>query len=248
MSLLNNLATDNNIEDEKDSVGGGGPLESGLYNTKVTMAYLEKSAGGALAVNLHLQEEGGRDIRQKLWIASGDAKGNKNYYVTQNGEKKYLPGFNHANSLCLLTVGKELPEMDTEQKVVNVYSPDAKAEVPTKVEVLMDLIGQEIIVGLQKQIVDKRAKADDGSYQPTGETVEVNEIDKFFRASDKMTTAEIRAQAEEAAFIDTWDQKWTGKTRDRSTGASGNAGAPKPNGGGANGGKTNSRPTTSLFG
>lgn len=52
------------------------------------------------------------------------------------------------------------------------------------------------------------------------------EIDKLFRAKDRMTTAEIRAQAEEPSFIETWEQKWAGKTRDKSKGAAANAGAP----------------------
>jgi hypothetical protein len=89
-----------------------------------------------------------------------------------------------ANSLCLLTLGKEISELTTEEKVLNIYSPDAKAEVPTKVQVLMDLLNQEILVGLIKQTVDKTAKDAAGAYQPTGETREENEIDKFFRARD----------------------------------------------------------------
>ena len=247
MSLLNNVATDSSIQDETDSVGGGGVLESGLYPMKVTMAYLEKSAGGALAVSLHLEGVNGGQTRQKLWVASGDAKGNKNYYETQQGEKRYLPGFNNANALCLLTVGKELGQMTTEEKLVKIYSFDAGAEVPTKVEVLTDLIGQEILTGLQKQIVDKRVKADDGSYQPTGETREENEIDKFFRASDRMTTAEIRAEATEAAFAETWENKWTGNTRDRSSkGGTGQTGAPSTPA--ANAPAAGKKPTASLFG
>lgn len=249
MSLLNTLATDANIEDEKDTLGGGGVLESGIYNCLVTMAYLDKSAGGALSLRLHFKTQEGREFRQCLWIASGDAKGNKNYYETKNGEKKYLPGYIHANALSLLTVGKELPNMDTEQKVVNVYNAEAQAEVPTKVEVLMDLLNQPIKVGLLKQTVDKRSKADDGSYQPTGETREENEIDKLFRASDSMTTAEIRAQAEEAMFIHTWEQKWAGKTKDKTSKDSGTV-RPMAGSNGATGRPVanNPRPTASLFG
>ena len=256
MSLLSNLATSNDIKNETDSVGGGGPLESGLYKSTVTLAYLNKSKGGALALNVHFKEEGGREFRQQFWMTSGDAKGNKNYYETKDGDKKYLPGFIHADALCLLSVGKGIAEMDHETKVINLYSFEAKAEVPTQVEVITDLIGQEVLVGLQKQTVDKRAKADDGSYQPTGETRDVNEVDKIFRAKDGFTTAEIRAQAEEASFYKTWEAKFAGKTLDRTQKPSGNApagGAPRPMASQgapaaaqpAAGGAT--RPTTSLF-
>lgn len=246
MSLLSGLTTDESINNEKDTLGGGGALDTDLYKSTITMAYLNKSKGGALGLNIHFKTDQGREFRQTLWISSGDAKGNKNYYENKQGERNYLPGFLHADAICLLTLQKGITEMDTEEKVVNVYSPEAQAEVPTKVECLVDLINEEVVVALQKQIVDKRQKADDGSYQPTGETREENEIDKIFRASDGMTTAEIRAKAEEATFVHSWKEKWQGKTRDRSTGAAGGAKAGAPKAAGAAAGGT-SKPRQSLF-
>ena len=242
MSLLANLTTDDSIENEKDVVMSGGPMDSGAYRATVSMAYLTESQGGAVGLVLHFKTEGGRELRQTLWMTSGKAKGKKNYYE-KDGQKHYLPGFNNANSLSLLTIGKEISSLEPEIKVVNVYSPEAKAEVPTKVECLVELLNQEIVVGVIKQVVDKTQKDDSGTYQPTGETREENEIDKFFRARDLMTTAEIRAKAEEATFHATWVSKWEGQVRQRAKGAQGNngtAGALKASG-------SSSKPTTSLF-
>lgn len=249
MSLLSGLTIDKSIQTETDVLGGGGALESGLYKATVTLAYLQKSKGGALGLVTHFKTDQGREFRETLWITSGDAKGNKNYYE-KDGEKKYLPGFIIADALCLLTVGSSIAAMDTEQKVVNVYSYDAKAEVPTKVDMLVGLLGQEIIVGLLKQTVDKNVKNDQGAYVPSGETRDENTIDKLFRARDNMTTAEIRAQVQEASFYKAWEEKNAGKTRDRSTkGATGAArpGAPTM-GGAAAGAPAAARPTNSLFG
>ena len=243
MNMLASLTTDSSIADEKDSVGGGGVLESGIYSCQIAMAYLSKAASGALGLVLTLKTDSGKDVRQTLWMTSGTAKGGKNYYE-KDGEKNYLPGFLHANSLALLTVGKEISALETETKVVNVYSAEAKAEVPTKVEVLMDLLGKEIIAGFIKQTVDKTKKNEAGVYEPTGETRDENDIDKLFRASDRMTTAEIRAQAETATFIDTWSAKWTGQTKNKAKGAAGTAGAPKAAAGAPAVAK---KPTTSLF-
>lgn len=245
MTILSSLASDTSIAQETDSVGGNSALESNLYATKVSMAYLNKAASGALGLVLSLTTADKREVRQTLWMTSGNAKGNKNYYE-KDGEKHFLPGFNHANALCLLTVGKEISAMDTETKVVKIYSSEAKAEVPTKVDVLMDLIGQEILVGLIKQKVDKTQKNDEGVYIATGEFREENEIDKLFRATDRMTTAEIRAQAAEAVFADTWEAKWAGKTRDKSKGAP--AGAGKPGAANSPNAGTTKKPATSLFG
>lgn len=244
MSLLATLTTDTSIADEKDSVGGGSRiLESGLYEAKVSLAYLTKSSGGAIGLVLTLDAGDKREVRQTLWMTSGTAKGCKNYYEDKNGEKQYLPGFLHANALTLLTLGKEISQVETEKKVVNVYSSEAKAEVPTPVEMLTDLLGKDILVGLIKQTVDKTAKDAAGNYVPTGETRDENEIDKLFRASDRKTTAEIRAQAPEAVFADTWSTKWTGQTKDKTSKKGGTAGAPGQVA--ANG---TAKPTTSLFG
>jgi hypothetical protein len=240
MSALKNLTSDESISNEKDSVGGGGVLASGLYPAKITLAYVTTSSGGATGLVLHAKTSEGRDIRSTQWMTSGTAKGGKNFYE-KDGVKNYLPGFLLAQSLALLTVGKELSDLDTEQKVANVYSFDAKAEVPTKVDMVMDLVGKEIVIGLIRQTVDKNVKTDNG-YVPSGETRDENEIDKFFRASDRKTTAEIRAKAEEAVFVNTWADKWNDQIRDKSTKSAGVAGAPK-----ASVSVTNKKPTASLF-
>lgn len=246
MSLLATLASDASIANETDSLGST-TVDSGLYLCTVAMAYINKAASGALGLVLNLKGPGGRDLRQTLWMTAGTAKGGNNYYTDKNGEKKFLPGFLHANSLCLLTTGKEISQLDTETKVLNIYSAEAKAEVPTKAEVVMDLLGKEILVGLIKQTVDKTQKNDQGVYMPTGETREENEIDKLFRASDRMTTAEIRAQATEAVFADSWEAKWAGKTKDKSKGVAANSGTfGAPKAGGAVAGTK--KPATSLFG
>lgn len=245
MSILSTLTTDNSIKVEKDSLGGNAVLDSGLYTSTVSVAYVTKASSGALGLVLHLKTEDGREHRETLWMTSGTAKGGKNYYE-KDGEKNYLPGFIAANHLALLTTGKEISELETEVKVVNAYSPEAKAEVPTKVDMLTDLLGKEVIVGIIKETVDKTVKTDDGLYVPNGETRDQAIIDKLFRVRDRMTVAEIRSQAEEAGFIDRWKSKYEGTVRNRSKGAAGTAGAPKVAGNAAAAGAAK-KPTTSLF-
>jgi hypothetical protein len=241
-----NLKTDDSIQEDGDRIGGGlGPLDSGIYNCTISMAYQTESQGGALGVVLHLGTEDGRELRQTVYVTSGKAKGQSNTYLDKNGEKRYLPGFTLINHLCLLTAGKELSEMATEEKVIKVWNFDAKAEVPTQVPVLTGLLGKEVIAAVFKQIVDKRARGDDGNYHPTGETREENEIDKFFRKLDRMTVAEIKAQElSEGVFIDQWAEKHAGQVRDRSskTGTTPAAALNKPAQGGAG-----NQPRPSLF-
>jgi hypothetical protein len=214
MSLLKALKTQDNIKDEVDSLGGGGPVDANAYLSTITMAYIDKSAGGAMSLNLNLKLDNGKEFRQSLWMTSGDAKGNKNYYE-RDGEKNYLPGFILANSLCLLTVGKEIGDMEPESKTIKLWNSEAKAETLQQKDVLTELLNKEVITGLVKNLVDRTQKGDDGEYHPTGETREENEVDKFFRAKDSMTTAEIRAGAEKPEFLTRWVEKNAGQVRDR---------------------------------
>jgi hypothetical protein len=242
MSLLKTLKTDESIKgEERDSVGGFGVVDSGLYAAKIALAYVTKSAGGAIGLVTSFKTEDKKELRQTFWMTN---KQGQNFYE-KDGQKNYLPGFNQANALALLTLGTEIADIETEEKVVNVYSAEARAEVPTKVQMLVDLLDKEVILGVQRQIVDKTAKDDKGVYQPTGDTREENEVDKIFRAKDKMTVAEIRAGAAEAKFIEQWAEKFTGKTRDRTTKGGGTAGAPK---GAAAAAAGTSKPKSSLFG
>jgi hypothetical protein len=227
MSLLKNLKTDDSIQDEKDTLGGARVLESGIYPMTIDMAFISKSAGGALGLNLHCDNGNGQS-RFTLWVTSGDAKGNQNFYTNPKGEKQYLPGFNQANAISLLTLGKEISELDTEEKVINLYDSTAGKEVPTKVNAVMELLKQEVLMGIIKQTVNKNVKSGD-EYVATAETRDENEINKIFRAKDGLTVADIKSGATESVFLEQWKAKWEGVTKDKtvavaSTGAV--AGAP----------------------
>lgn len=224
--MFDNLTMSNDIQDEKDILGGGGVLESAMYDFTVEMAYASQSTGGAKAVNLSLKSDNGQFLRATIYVTS---KTGQNFYE-KNGQKNYLPGFLLATNLCLLTVKKELHQVAWEDKVIPIYDFDQKKELPTKAKVAVELIGQRISAGVIKEIVDKNAKQPDGSYLPTGETREQNEIDKFFRIDDGMTVAEIRAKADKAEFKEAWTTKNTGVVKNKAKGASagGTASAGKP--------------------
>lgn len=238
------LAMNDSIENEADVLGGGnGPWESGIYPAEITMAFLSESNSGAFALNVWLKNDNGQEMRQTIYMTSGRAKGQKNYYE-RDGQMHYLPGFNVANSIALLTLGKNIGEVETVERVVSIYNFESRSEEPTKVECFVELIGQRALFGVQKQIDDKRTLDEStGKYVPTGETRELNEIDKVFRIKDKLTTMEIRAGVTEPNFHDNWLKKWEGVTRDRSEGGSANS-SGKPQAKALSGG---GQPKKSLF-
>jgi len=226
--MLNTLSKPKNVVDETDTIGGGSYLlDSDIYDMTIDTAWVGKSKGGAMSVNLVLTS-GSKTLRTAIYITSGDAKGNKTTYTDKAGAEHYLPGFSQVDSMCLLAISKSITELDTTKKVIKVFDPAVSKEVPTKVDMIMDLLGATVKVGVLKQIVDKTAKNDrTGAYEPTGETREINEIDKFFRSRDGLTTAEIRAGEETATFHTTWETTYKGVTQNKAKGVSGAANRPQ---------------------
>lgn len=212
-----------NIQGETDTLGGGSRiLPTDIYLMTVTLAYSTMSSGGARGVVLHLETPEGKETRQTLWVTS---KKGEATYTDKQGQQHFLPGFNLANSLALLTVGKPLGELTPEDQTVKLYNFDQKKDVPTNVLAFPELRGKKVYAAIFQQTVDKRAKGDDGNYHPTGDTRDENEIAKFFREADKRTTNEILDEAE-ASFFDAWKAEWAGKVRNRASKTVGRAGAP----------------------
>ena len=228
--MLDNLQTDSSIETEGDSLGGF-IIDTGLYPMAVDMAYFDKAASGAISLNLSFKDQNGNQMREQLWVTSGIAKGGKNYYE-KDDVKHYLPGFNVANAIANLSIAKDIGALTPEKKTIKVYDYTAKKELPQEKEVLMELIGAEVTLGIVRQVVDKNVKNATGDYVPSGDTREENVIDKVFRTKDGMTSAEIRAGDTEPKFMAAWEEKNKGKTRNKAKGAvAGNTGAAGTPGG-----------------
>lgn len=232
---MNPFATQKDIAAPADSIGGGSrQLETGVYDMAIDMAYLDQSKGGAYALNLVLKSMDGATLRQQLWVTGGTAKGQLNFYIDKENKKQYLPGFNIANALCVLTAGKEMGELTPEDKMVSIYNFDLKKDVPTSKPVYTDLIGQFVKVAVTKQIVSKNKKNEaTGKYEPTAETRTENEIAHIFSATTGQSMNEFTG-GKDADFLEKWAAANTGKTRDRTKKVEGTAGAA-------------AKPTSSLF-
>jgi len=214
---------------EKDVLGGGGMPEAGAFEAAVDLAYVETSSGGATGLVLKLNTADGKIINNTLWMVSGNAKGNKNFYLDRSGNEVPLPGWAAADSLCQLALGKSITAVKTETREVPVYNFDAKKEIPTQKQVLTELSGKKVIVGVIKERVNKQAKNADGIYVDTAETREQLVIDKFFESGTGRTTVEKKAGLDKGEFITAWIAKNAGQVRDRTRpveGAASPAAAP----------------------
>lgn len=207
MSLLANLKTDDTIQDDKDTLGGGyRALDSDIYTGTIKYAYLQNSQSSkALAINLSVDIDG-TEFKETLWISNRDGK---NFYE-KDGKKNYLPSFTTANSIALFACQKELSDLDTEPKVLNLYNWEHKKEVPTEVPCITALHGKPVTLGIIKEIRPKQVKNSQGNYVDSDETKEVNTISKVFHPENHKTVAECKAKADKAQFYEVWLDKYKG--------------------------------------
>ena len=226
MAIFDNLETDNTIQGETDNLGGFKILDSGLYDTIIEKAFVQDSAKGSMGLNLHLKTADNNIVHTIIYITSNKANGRKIYYE-KKGKKLYLPNFNLANSLSLLITNKGILTLTEEDKTIKLYNFTAKKAVATPVKMLSELVGTSVTIGLIKQEVDKKTydKATD-TYVSTGESKFENEIDKFFRVTDGLTTTEIKAKVTTPSFKPQWEKKWKDQVRDKTTKTGITQGAP----------------------
>lgn len=199
--LLDKIKIDDNVEQNEDFVPGNFTKDTGLYPMTVDMAYMGESAGGAANVTVRLKEVGGNyEHRETVYVTSRE--GSTTYIDKRTGRPRLLPGADTINQLCLITTGKKLPAQDAEMKMVKIYNFQERKELPTEVEVLTDLIGQEVLVALVKRRENKNQKVGD-KYVPTAEERVFNEVNKFLYP-DGHTVAEKLAEEEDTLFKDRW--------------------------------------------
>lgn len=206
---IQGLAIDSDVESTNtDTLGGSFVKSTGLYPVMVDMAYLGKSAKGAMSLNLHLKVIADSSIvRQTLWVTSGDAKGNKNFYTDKNGKKRLLPGMLQADQIAQITTSKNMASLTPEEKTIKLWDYETSVEKPTKVHALTEMIGQPLLVGLHKVRTNKVKKDSEGKYIDQVDDRQFNEVDKIF-FPDGFSVTEKAAEATEALFHGKWTAKY----------------------------------------
>ena len=235
MNIFENLTTEG-LEEATDRLGGPTLFDTDVYTGIVKLAYAGKSAGGAHSLTVLLDLDG-TEYKEVLYVT--DKKGNNWFPNKQDPKKKeQMMGFIVADDLALLTTGFPLANQTFEDKVVNIYDYEVKREVPTNVPVIVDMIGKEVSVAIERATENKQAKDSSGVYQNTTETRDTNNIMKVYHADTGRTVSEFKGQVNDPVHRDGWLARFKGKTRNKVKSVEGSSGLP----GGA------AKPTGSLFG
>lgn len=209
----------------KDTLGGGSkfaPPETGAYPNKISMAYMDKSSGGAVSVNLTFSCDDGKEVRITEYITSGTAKGGKPTYTAkvkkdgkETGETQELPlpGYKKIDDMCKLLTGEPFFKQETAAKILKLYDFSAGGEVNVEKTVITSLVGVRCTAGFVQVLEDKRTKGDDGNYYPTGETRTSVELAEVFD-EDGLTLFE-KTNEVASTHLEAWSTKNAGYIKDK---------------------------------
>lgn len=209
-NMFGNAASDlAGSEKEKDVLGGRAPLPTDAYDGKIVVAYITTSTGGARAFNFVI-DINGKLVRETIYVTN---KQGQVVYV-KDGKKYPLPGYSLVNAITKLTIGKEIPQLTFENKLVKIWNFELKKDVATEVPVAVELTGEAVNLGIELIRENKQQKDQAGNYVDTAEIREVNSITRVFHTKTGQTAAEYDAQGP-AEFKALWLKEFKGKVRDK---------------------------------
>ena len=259
MGLLSNIKKVQAKGSDNDVLGGSRLFDTGLVEFTVEAAFMTESKNGATMFNIHLLDPLTKKVAKFTECIVTTA--GKSTYQDKDGEDVYLPGYITINSICQLTIDTELHsfgEDDTDMKTIALWRDGG--EKPTEVEMVTEMVGKQITIGVIRRIVDKteknpgfdsskrKHKTDNPEYIPTGETREENAIGKVFHTETGATVQELEAGFQEGdtpEFRTKWAAKNT-ETVDLSKGRP--DGAPKSGSPSSSSVSSDAAPKKKLFG
>ncbi len=172
MSILSKLIDEVEVdgsEDLKDFGGAGFIGQSGVYDLKITRAYLKEAKSGAGGIVIEFGGEG--MMEQTLWVMTKEGKSKD-----KNG--KTLQSYAMAKKINYLITNElvKLQEFKTETKLIKIKEwsetkdengKRKKVDKEIEADVLVDWIDKDIKVGVWMEESEKQ-ELKDGKYTGTG--------------------------------------------------------------------------------
>jgi hypothetical protein len=213
--MLSNFKPSSEVKIEKkiDSVGGGSfLLDSNLYPFRVDVAYIDKSSFGSTNLEIRYVGTGENKKAYRETIALTDNDGNSEV-KDKNGVLRPFFGMTKANALLNILTGKDIHELESEEKIVELFDFDAGGMAKVPRQVIPELKGLPIKLGVTMNRNNKKMKDDvTGKWvdNPDGSIKEVNKTHTAFRFEDDLTASEIEHGATEAKFLPKWLETFEG--------------------------------------
>lgn len=199
------------VEVEETDFTSGRVFESGVYPVTIQYAYTRRGDTGATTLVLETTTPQGKTFTMQEGITHGkDYDYATTYKDSRTGKQVPITGYVIGNSVAVLAADKQIGELEQTNKVIEIYDFKERKVMPKEVPMLTELIGKKIVLGILKQVENKRRKGSDGKYADINESVEVNKVQKVFN-SDGFTVAELSNGADEPEYIIQWKKQNSGK-------------------------------------
>lgn len=196
------------------SKGSFSLLPSGKYVGILKVAYLQGSKDPSSKYKaLHYEfEVNGQTIKDKMNLL--DRNGS---LMNQQDPSKMSIGATQINDLFMcVDPSMSIRNVENIKPIqIKTYNFDAKTDVVTTVDGVVDLIGKPVGALIVERIENKRKQASDGSWVDTPETRELNAIVRFFSHNSGLTADEIANGKTEAKAVDRWVEKNAGIVQDK---------------------------------
>ena len=127
--------------EDKDVLGGLFVWNTGVYDVVIKNAYLDSSDSGAYNVNFLFETPEGKKLNQTIYVTN---KAGSNTYIDKNNNKQYLPGFLQVDTIALFSTGSNIGDLDTEEKLVEVYDKEAGKRLPKPRKVFVDMLNKKL--------------------------------------------------------------------------------------------------------
>jgi len=201
------------LDEQAPRLGGYAPVETDGYVGTIKLAYAGKSPNSDSRFVEVIADINGQEYKERFYICS---KTGQPFYEDKKdpSKKRPLPGLVHIDHMCLMTTGQKLAEQDVEDKVVMLWDTTVGAETHQTVPVLIDLLGKEVGLAINKVTQWKQKKVD-GRYVDSDETQDINELDFVYHPENNMVVDEIRREVEEASHYPAWIDRNKGKTKNK---------------------------------
>jgi len=186
-----------------------------LYEGLIKAAYLIPSPWNDNEMDLAMHIELPSGYEHKIQKA---VLRDKSPQVTnaKTGKKELMWSYQQVSHIVGAALnGKTLADAfdSCQTKKVEIYDFDSRKDVLTDVQMVADLVGKKLLIGLQRKIANKNQKNSDGTWTPLPERKQTLEFGIAGSIDDRRTFVEIQAgiAPEEAKEVDLWEKANSGK-------------------------------------
>ena len=208
MGLDLNLPTGVTVEKEKDSLGGGQVLDTGIYKGVLEMCYHGVTDKGTNFIDLHFKYKN-NVYKHKEYISNRDGE----FSVTKDGVTRPMFGYAKMDSLFKLITGRSLAENGgtTDKRFIKIFDFATMKDKNTEVEVFTDVLNIPVAIAISK-INEEKTTPESNYTVGTGEFRQKNTFVKYFNADTGLTLAEIADGVKSPVFFNSWRKKYDGVT------------------------------------